>query len=289
MFELINSEKEIFAINWYYTDKCNQNCEYCPLVFKNKKSNNNLLKHILLKEFRKKDYQYIFEIEGGEPTLDQSVFDLPDFFEDIDSEFILYTNFLNSSNNIPQYKKYLQKHRVIISINLSIYSSKFSKELSEPIILDYLKNIILLKEYLNNIEVNILVDTVSEKTWNVYKNLAKFFNSNNINYFANFAEDFYKVNDLVLNMEDVKYYDNFSNEINYCRLKYNFYNYRCKRKFIKINCFDLNVVDCSSNYIKSIYSFKIEDFNKDIICKNKICGIDNFQLNFKKERAIHDN
>jgi MoaA/NifB/PqqE/SkfB family radical SAM enzyme len=266
--------KNPFVINWEYTNACQLRCPFCTIPFKNSKSYNKYHIKILQKELPKKDFQYLFDIEGGEPTLDKTVFDLPKHFQHIESYFSLYTNFHNIQNLEP-YQRFLNYPRTEITISFKLhmldndYYNLFKKNLidlghyDQTHISIIIPNNFILKNELNNILKDLEI-TCSELKIDIYYNYAE-----NFKYLTNEQSNNY-----------------FKDKVTECRVKYNFKGYKCKPNIINIFSSTLEITNCSENFKINIFKFKIDLLDKFFVCRNNICGIQDYQIGFEKIKEM---
>ena len=252
-------DKDFLIVRWKYTTLCNMNCSYCNLdnTKQVKIDYNKIIRDKILQQSKKyKDINFYIDIEGGEPTLDLTVFDL---VSNNNVFYKLYTNF--KKPNIDKLNEFSKHSKVELSLNSDLVNYK------------YFQNLKLL-----NINSNIYVSVLTTIKTPVFQ--LEFIISKlkklNINFGISEAEDF---TNLKITETNTSYFKSYS------RLKFNFYNYKCYCKQINVDQDNLFVTNCSNSYKKLITSFDTQDYiNNTQICKSKICGVHDGQTLYKKEK-----
>jgi len=263
----MNGNKLYFDSNRYFklfidlTTKCNLICKYC-FARKSKNWNNEMnmddfnFLYKILKKFTKEKFYLIWF--GGEPLLHSQIDIIISKIEKLQHQNIFLSNGLLDKN---LYKKILEKNFVL--------SLTFHENLDK-----FLKNIDNLKEFSNQIVINILLEKPE------YKELYNYAIKNKIKYlFTQIYDD----NEQLINPLKYKEINNnielFQDKKDYKKLIENHLKNKNRKKLCFFNegniSINLNYTDhCRGINIdlkKNPFFFMKFNFKKPIFCE-KICG-----------------
>lgn len=258
-FESWPASENSIIICWKYTTLCNMKCGYCEIdnTIKSEKIYNKILKEKLMLDAAKNpDIEYLVDIEGGEPTLDKDVYNIYDGMSK-NVKFKLFTNF--KKPDVVKLAEFSKINKVEISLNTDLVNDKFYSNLSKV-------------KPNKNIEIDILV-TKSTGQKNL-DNAMQIINDLGHRFFISEAEDFTKTE-----VELTKY----RNLVLGQRAKKDNYGHRCCCNFIQIDSNSTEYTNCSNNFVGNFLTFSGPKYlKKTFRCRSRVCGIHDYQINFKK-------
>jgi len=292
--DIIDSRDTIY-IEWEVTQKCNYRCSYCSaydILGKNEISWNQ--KKFIMNELSKSKYKKLLYLLGGEPTISKDYFKILDYLEN-KKDFEVYI-----STNFSQSKEFYKKHKSYKNVKhwLSLHPEYIIKDI------EALKEKTLLLKERNIYFIFAPMILPDKKYTNMYYDLQKFANENNLNYYPqivvndinghywNSNEEYYKKhNDLFNNSfleikennEYIPYHEFFMN----IDLQ-NKNNFKCYNSYFEIywdgsitgRCLQVNHKFLPLNFFKY---FKI----KPIKCTRKYCD-DYTLIHMYKTKDIHE-
>jgi len=283
----VKDPSKTITICWQYTEICNLNCPYCTLpnnlkhINQYKKNNKIILNKIILEATKNKNIIFFIDIEGGEPTLDKAVFDIPKKIEKLKNiKLKLFTNFYQRNNEyLNNLIKFSENHIVECSLHLDKYNNENTKNEINEYFKDF-KKLLNNSNNSDNIRLSILINDLNDANFFIENVKNNFQQLKKYNVFISVAENFNELK--ILKTEE---YNILRNYINYCRLKLNFKDYLCNCNHIDLSCTSLTYRNCSKNFTDNFLNFSAKKYiHKKFICKNNICGVHDNQLLYKKEK-----